>query len=578
MKFNFAIVGGGLTATAMLCQFVRRVRQNVQKNQLDSSKIGIQIYEKQNIFGPGFPHSEKFALPFHITNMCAADMGILDDNPGDFQDWVDINSDNLRNRFAWFRASTSDQLQSSAKCNHYPRAIMGEYLKTRFQEAVQLAHKVGLTVQLYPKSEVVDLQQNGGKISLTIKDLAAETGFARDANRVLLATGHWFEKNEQDRYFTSPWPAKKLLQSIPKGATVAIIGTSLSAIETLLTLTFEGKFRRSPNGELMYAPPEKSRKFSLYSRKGLLPKVRGRLSNHQNKFLNRENLDRLVSENPGSLNLEAIFNLLNLELENAYGQKIAWEEIVNPTGEPADLLQRYLNDAINGDGPHGEIIWQTILHQSFDMVKDLYLHLTFEDRKRFDKYYTSVFFSHAATQPSINAEKLLALMRAGIVEVFKLGETYHLVNNVAKDCYEFIYRDKRGRLKKDAYRYVINARGQHKSIMTDSSALARNLLKSGTVQIEEIRSIGSKPNLSNDSASELENAVDVYKSGSIWIDPATYHVMQIGAGGKIAKSNAIYAVGAMTRGQIINASMARAIVQATSRIADDLINYLIQHT
>jgi len=35
-------------------------------------------------------------------------------------------------------------------------------------------------------------------------------------------------------------------------------------------------------------------------------------------------------------------------------------------------------------------------------------------------------------------------------------------------------------------------------------------------------------------------------------------------------------VGAMTRGQIIDASMARGIVQATSRIADDLVDHLIR--
>ena len=77
MQFNFAIIGGGLTATAMLCQLVNRVQEKAEKKQLNPSKIGIQVYEKQDIFGPGFPHSDKFALPFHITNMCASDMGIL---------------------------------------------------------------------------------------------------------------------------------------------------------------------------------------------------------------------------------------------------------------------------------------------------------------------------------------------------------------------------------------------------------------------------------------------------------------------------------------------------------------------
>jgi len=86
MCFNFAIIGGGLTAAAMLCQFVDRVQEKFGRRQLNPSKIRIQIYEKQDVFGPGFPHNGNFVLPFHITNMCAADMGILYDKPEDFQD------------------------------------------------------------------------------------------------------------------------------------------------------------------------------------------------------------------------------------------------------------------------------------------------------------------------------------------------------------------------------------------------------------------------------------------------------------------------------------------------------------
>jgi hypothetical protein len=63
-----------------------------EKRQLDPSNIRINVYEKQYIFGPGFPHSDRFALPFLITNMCAADMEVLDGKSGDSQDWVTTNS------------------------------------------------------------------------------------------------------------------------------------------------------------------------------------------------------------------------------------------------------------------------------------------------------------------------------------------------------------------------------------------------------------------------------------------------------------------------------------------------------
>jgi hypothetical protein len=104
--------------------------------------------------------------------------------------------------------------------------------------------------------------------------------------------------------------------------------------------------------------------------------------------------------------------------------------------------------------------------------------------------------------------------------------------------------------------------------------LARNLLKSGTVQIEEIRPVDQRTHPSRDVAPGLEPTVYTYKTGSIWIDPETHHIMQMGPEKKVTKTDAIYAVGAMTRGQILDASMVRGIAQATSRIADDLVNYL----
>jgi uncharacterized NAD(P)/FAD-binding protein YdhS len=575
MQFNIAIIGGGLTATAMLCRLVQCVRKKIRQGRLDPAGIGIQIYEKQDTYGPGFPHSERFVLPFHITNMCASDMGILHGEPGDFQDWVTQNSDRLATRFAWFRGTSSRSVAAGHECNHYPRAIMGEYLKTRFEEALQLAQSLGLDVKLFSGSEVVDLRFCGDRISLSIKTLNSGDVFSRNADRVLLATGHWFENDDRDRYFASPWPSAKLLGSIPEGARVAVIGTSLSAIETLLTLTSDGKFIRSRTGELVFAPSENPRRFCLYSRRGLLPKVRGKTGTRRNRFLNRENIDRLLSENRGELNLETVFSLLNSDLEDAYGHPVDWREVIDPTGDPADLLQGYLHEAINGDGPHGEIIWQTVLHQTFDMVREIYLNLTMEDRRRFDEGYTSVFFTHAATQPSVNAEKLLALLRAGIVEVVKLGETYRLVKDDAANSSELIYRDNRGNLKKDTYRYVVNARGQEKSLETNPSALAQNLIKSGTVIIEELRPDAQANHSDHHFAQVSESAGQCHKTGSIWIDPATHRIMQIGPDRKIIRSNAIYAVGAMTRGQIINASMVRGIVQATSRVADDLINCLL---
>jgi uncharacterized NAD(P)/FAD-binding protein YdhS len=208
MQIDFAIIGGGLTATAMLCRLVQSVREKTQRNRLDPAVIGIQIYEKQDIFGPGFPHNDRFVLPFHITNMCASDMGILDGAPGDFQDWVTQNSDRLRSSFFWFGDKISGPDAGGQACNHYPRAVMGEYLKTRFQEAAQLAQELGLTVALYPGTEVVDLKLNGNRICLIIKALGSGDIFKRNADRVLLATGPAPKLRSWHEIYSNPAPFK----------------------------------------------------------------------------------------------------------------------------------------------------------------------------------------------------------------------------------------------------------------------------------------------------------------------------------------------------------------------------------
>jgi uncharacterized NAD(P)/FAD-binding protein YdhS len=499
-------------------------------------------------------------------------MGILLGNPADFQEWVINHQNNLKELFPCLH----DASYNHDRCNHYPRAIMGEYLKERFEEAYQKAQALGLVVDLYSRSEVIDLEEKRDKIHLTVKHLISGSIFSCIADRVLLATGHWFEEKRQHNYFPSPWPAKNLLQKIPEGEKIAVIGTSLSAIEVVLTLTSDGHFMRDDSNELVYVPPSNPRRFALYSRRGLLPKVRGKMGKYRNRFLTREKVESLIAANQGYLTLEAVFQLLNLELEAVYGHGINWKEVVNPTRTPVDLLQQYLADAKSGDGPDGELIWQTVLHQSFDMVREIYLRLTLEDRKRFDEEYTSIFFTHAATQPIINAEKIVALMKAGIVEVFKLGRDYQFVKNRSKESYELIYKDHKGDIKRDAYRYVVNARGQSKSIKTDPSTLTKNLLKRGIAQTEETQIVQQINRQSPRSASPLQTACQTYKTGSMWIDPKTHHIMRQASDKITTKSDAVYAVGAMTRGQIIDTSMAYGIVQSTARIANGLVDDLKQ--
>jgi uncharacterized NAD(P)/FAD-binding protein YdhS len=402
-----------------------------------------------------------------------------------------------------------------------------------------------MTLALYPSHEVIDVRPGETGLRLTAKGLASGDHLQIAAAGVLLATGHWFPESGLRNYFDSPWPARRLLQSIPSGASVAVLGSSLSAIETALTLTSDGRFAGRSDTGLNYIPSKRPRKITLHSRGGLLPKVRGAVGERKNLFLTAAGIEKIRKTLNGRLTLKATFELLDSELASAYGRPVDWRTVLTPAGSPADALDRSLREAQTGDGPAGEVLWQTVLSEAFGFVRKWYLALAEGERRRFDRMYTSAFFAHAATQPHINAAKLLSLMRSGQVRVVTLGGRYRLRRDDTGDRYRLDYTNRNGHPVTDRYRYVVDARGQRRSMESNPSELAQNLLSS----------IGS-----------------AFKDGPagrfIRIDPRTHQVVS----GKPAKDGAIYAVGAMTRNQIIDASMAHGLCQSTAVVAERLLD------
>ena len=229
-------------------------------------------------------------MPCHVTNTCPEDMGILSGKPGDFQDWLEAEYDRLLPQFTAF---LDDPAPSAGFCTHYPRTVVGEYLQSRFVESLEAARRLGCDVVLYPRCEALDAVEKKKKVTLFLKEIVSGRTFCLEADHVLLATGHWFDESTDNRHFSCPWPAWELLKRIPQGEKVAVFGTSLSALDAVLTLTSEGQFYRDPSGELKYKVLFPARKIVLCSRRGILPKVRGKSGEYRNQFLTQQTLKGL---------------------------------------------------------------------------------------------------------------------------------------------------------------------------------------------------------------------------------------------------------------------------------------------
>jgi len=574
--FTFIIIGGGLTGTSMLCQFVAGFQAALLQGRKRLSPIEISIIEKSQVFGPGFPHSDQNAMPFHLINMCARDMSILSGQTNDFQSWVDQHSSGMEKKFQMVQDSSRIRENPDPDCHHYPRPVMGEYLKARFREAVSEAESIGIRVRLYPGHEAINLSETmTNRVRVVLTNLKSGKEFFLFANRVLLATGHWFTEGNQPGYFPSPWPAAYLQEHIPKGASVAIIGSSLSAIDAVLTLTADGTFSRAPTGKLVYRPTDQPRKLTLYSRRALLPTVRGRSGPYRNQFMTHENIQALIQQK-GKLVLEDLFELLDRDLKQAYGRPFPWKDLTDPKLTPKERLHEHILEARYGDGPHGDIIRQTILQQIFPMVRQSYLALTPTERMRLNRNFSTLFFSYAAPMPMINAEKLLALMQSGIVVMRRLVESPPF--KVKGDSFSFTFQGPDGEKREAKHSCVVDARGQGRFYHLNPQILAANLLESGTVEIEplDLKVREGKDTPQKEHRAEAPSFGG--GTGSVWIDPHTHRIQRTGPDGGLIVSEKIYAVGAMTRGQIIDASMAHGSAVSTNTIAQEWITQIFSET
>ncbi len=568
--YRFAIIGGGLTATSMVCQLVDILRNLKERGRSLHHHVAVDVFEKQNEIGPGMPHNARFVMPYHITNMCAEDMTVRVSHPGEFHTWVLEKSASIQEMYPDPPLFMTEN-GAHGSCHHYPRAIMGEYLKDRMNDALLSAEDSGMTLSLHAGAEVVDLVASGGQARLAVKYVTGDRAWLGPFDGALLATGHWAEPSSRDNYFSSPWPAGELLQKIPPGATVGVIGSSLSAIEVALTLSSDGQFSRQQDGNLVYLPPASPRYIALYSRRGLLPRVRGRIGARPNRYLTCKRLRDEIEANPHGVKLSMVFDLLDRELADAYGRTIDWRQVADPPEGVLKRLEDDLNRAGSGDGTDGELVWQTVLVKIFPVVRELYQHLERADRARFDRDFNTLFFLHAATQPMINGEKIRALIKAGIVSVIRLGDDYLLTAPEEDGPYELEYKQKNGFACRDVFSYCVDARGQRRSVQSDPSLLIKNLLRKGCVEL-------TGPHRSTGKVA----GQPVLRTGGIRIDPATHRVLRstscASRSGMAGEGRAfdLFAVGAMTRSQIIDSSMAYGIACSTAAIAEQLVNKL-QH-
>jgi uncharacterized NAD(P)/FAD-binding protein YdhS len=354
---------------------------------------------------------------------------------------------------AWLRRQDDGELQrlNVARANikereFYPRVVLGEFLQSQFRQLIEEAIARGHTVDVKTRHRVADIKLETDDIQLTVK---MPDGERKDYmfDHVVMATGHdWPETTEiKPGFFMSPWPAPALKKI--QSCSVGILGTSLSAIDALITVsTAHGAFYLDSGGQLQYQGSAGSDAFhaSLMSRKGLLPEADFYCDYPYTplKFCTEEAVNALIRR--GSTNLlDDIFDLFKREIvacDPEYAAKIGLALLDVETLAPAYFAAREdadpfvwaasnLAEAEQNKIDRCTVQWRYAILRMHEVIARAIPYLDEEDLGRFHKNFKTVFVDDYATVPHQSIQRLLALRRVGKIDILRLGNDYEIITD-----------------------------------------------------------------------------------------------------------------------------------------------------
>jgi uncharacterized NAD(P)/FAD-binding protein YdhS len=295
---------------------------------------------------------------------------------------------------------------------YLPRSVVGRYFIDAFRRLRETLPP-GITLAAH-SSEVIDVECTGGEYEVRSRE-----GVVR-AEKILLATGH-----------SALGPSAETLRAIPPGARAAFLGIGLTFIDAVLELTEGrgGRFVRSPDGSLSY---ESSRRepgvIYPFSRSGLpmTPKSHDiQAAMRPLTFLTRDALkDARDFERD-------VMPLIELEMKQRAGDEaFDYRRILDPIGDRAfgtgaqynAFIDSYMEEQIAiarlgqaGSGAKAAIeLWYEIRHAIGEILP--FGGLSPESHRALIEEYSPRFKRVAFGPPVINIEKLLALLRAGILD------------------------------------------------------------------------------------------------------------------------------------------------------------------
>lgn len=365
---RIALIGGGAAAVSLIDGLLGRV--------LDPEHLDVVVYESGPRPGPGRAYRADLGCAFINTRTGVT--SIRADEPGHFLDWLHTTPAGMGTGFAHADADS-----------FLPRWVFGEYLADCLDHA---CHSGSVRVE----------RQSVQRVRPSATDVLVETADGQRAayDRVVLCVGggepaQVYGLEGAPQYHRDPYPLTDTVTRLHPRARVLVIGTGLTAVDTVLALRDAGH-----EGDIAMA-----------SRRGLLPAVRVSRGRWDLACLTPEALAR-ARERAGGPSLETLGGLLLTELDRAGVTRQEAMERVRPGYDARARLMYQFREAETG-AP-----WQRILTTAANrLAEPLWQLLPDAEKRRYLRGLHHVFQSECHPMPPLTAVALLDMMDDGQLTV-----------------------------------------------------------------------------------------------------------------------------------------------------------------
>lgn len=442
------IVGGGSVGISFLVQLVnetiaKRVAQQVE----------IVMFEPQKEAGPGYAYQRDYAT--NVLNTRADAMSAVHADRGHFLGWLD------RNRDAW---EPDFPGLAPAPDAFLPRSLFGRYLAATFTDTVARAQMADIAIR-YVHDTVVDIVPcHDGNYYVDTRSAGAF-----HANRVVLCCGNLESTNfpalvGTPNFHNNPYPGEKFADCVPATASVCILGTNLSAIDTAISLIQGGH-----KGKIV-----------CVSRNGRLPSVRGALNNPVTlRLLTHERIDAIMAANGGILRLADVAALIRSEFEACTGAALDVDAIMNMGAGAYDYLSTEIEQSATQ-----QRFWQSVIYATNFIIDYIWHKLDLTEKRLFQSGMKALWFSYRVSFPLENARKILEYMRTDRMSVF--GGFMDIKARPENGTFDLRIADGktgfRSTIECDA---VINATSYSTDVTQTDNTLVRSLLRRRLAQPNE---------------------------------------------------------------------------------------------